>query len=85
MDSTTILLSMLRRRFAAASLALGLAAAACGGSAEVETGTAPVDDAAAETAAPEPIMISAPTADGGTIDFADLAGQDLMLWFWAPW
>lgn len=26
-----------------------------------------------------------PAVDGGTLDGAELAGQDLALWFWAPW
>jgi hypothetical protein len=29
--------------------------------------------------------ISAPAADGSTVELSAYAGQDLMLWFWAPW
>lgn len=25
------------------------------------------------------------TLDGATVDLADFAGQDVVLWFWAPW
>jgi hypothetical protein len=25
------------------------------------------------------------TLDGGSIDLAQLQGQDVVLWFWAPW
>ena len=81
---------MTKRRFAAASLAVGLLAASCGGSAEVETATVPLDDdtTASDAAIDDALglpTISAPTSDGDTIDFADLAGEDVMLWFWAPW
>ena len=31
----------------------------------------------------EPVFV--PTADGGQLDFNSLRGQDVMLWFWAPW
>lgn len=29
--------------------------------------------------------VDLPTLDGGQIDFGDLEGQDVFLWFWAPW
>lgn len=39
---------------------------------------------------PEPTILAGSTAvlpavSGGQIDFGDLAGQDALLWFWAPW
>lgn len=36
-------------------------------------------------AVPEALRFTATTVDGGTFEGADYAGQDLMLWFWAPW
>ncbi|MEL6985333.1 MAG: hypothetical protein AAFO29_23070, partial [Actinomycetota bacterium] len=26
-----------------------------------------------------------PTLDGGSVDLAEFDGQDVVLWFWAPW
>lgn len=78
-------------RAAAVLFALALAAAACGSATDdTATGdtatTTPPADGAAEPAAPTSILdISAPGADGSTIDLSTYAGQDLMLWFWAPW
>lgn len=34
---------------------------------------------------PLPTEVSLPTVDGGQLAFGDLAGQDTVLWFWAPW
>jgi hypothetical protein len=34
---------------------------------------------------PEILNFSAPRLGGGTIEGADYRGQDLALWFWAPW
>ncbi|MDW3178651.1 MAG: hypothetical protein R8J94_14770 [Acidimicrobiia bacterium] len=31
------------------------------------------------------IALSATTASGGQIDFNSLEGNDVVLWFWAPW
>ena len=69
-------------------MALALGAAACGSSSSDDV-SAPADapasaDAGAETAS-SVLDISAPAADGTTINLSDYAGQDLMLWFWAPW
>jgi len=58
-------------------MALALGAAACGSSDS--------DTAASAVSQSSVLEISAPAADGSTIDLADYAGQDLMLWFWAPW
>lgn len=53
-------------------LAATLALAACGGS------SSEIDVAADGT-------FTAPTLSGETFDLADYAGQDVMLWMWAPW
>jgi hypothetical protein len=34
---------------------------------------------------PDALAFSARTLDGGTLDAADLAGQHVALWMWAPW
>lgn len=48
-------------------------------------------DSPSSAAAPEVAPASGPftgahtTLDGSTIDFDQFAGQDVVLWFWAPW
>lgn len=37
----------------------------------------------ADTAPTRGLMVN--TIDGGQLDFSALIGQDLVLWFWAPW
>ncbi len=63
------------RRRAALLLAAAVALGACGGS------------EGAEVAAPsgEPLDFVAPDVRGGRVVGADLAGKDLVIWFWAPW
>jgi len=34
---------------------------------------------------PEELRFTAPSLNGGTIRGTDLAGSDLVIWFWAPW
>ena len=34
---------------------------------------------------PEELRFSAPALGGGTLEGADFAGHDLVMWFWAPW
>lgn len=69
-------------------IALGAAsvATACGTEAEPTAGVAN-DQSTTEN--PDdgawPHDFTAPLVDGGTIDAGDYAGQDLVLWFWAPW
>lgn len=56
-------------------LSLGLAGAACGST----------------EAASEPGQVASAldgefaTLGGGSIDLAELQGEDVVLWFWAPW
>jgi predicted small lipoprotein YifL len=33
---------------------------------------------------PEALQFSAPTVDGGELDFRGFAGETVALWFWAP-
>ena len=69
----------MRRRIALSVVALVLSA--CGASGDDATNQrvapdAPIDEAASTSFA---------LVGGGTIDLADYGGQDLALWFWAPW
>ena len=92
-----ILVTRTARTFLLAPLALALLAAACGTDNTDDAVTAPAPtDAAAAPAAPTPAEspaaesawpheFQAPLIGGGTIDTGDYVGQDLVLWFWAPW
>lgn len=73
-------------RTAAATAVLILMLAACGGDASTTEAAAPASDGAAETTPAGPaIEGSFPTVAGGQLDLGALAGQDTVLWFWAPW
>lgn len=50
---------------------------ACGGSDTAAVPGGEADDG--------PPVFVATTVDGRTIDAGDYEGQDLVLWFWAPW
>lgn len=53
---------------------------------EAEAPAPEAPEAAPEAEAAEPaISLVASTTTGGQIDFGSLAGQDVVLWFWAPW
>jgi thiol-disulfide isomerase/thioredoxin len=43
------------------------------------------EETAEEVAVPAALDFDAPTVDGGTFSGATLAGQDSVLYFWAPW
>jgi len=73
---------------------VGLFASACGPAAvEAEEATAAAPAAAAATdasdveEAPEASLLSGQYAivGGETIDLAQYEGQDVVMWFWAPW
>lgn len=74
-------------------MALALGAAACGssdgGDAAAPAADAPQEETASadggETAPSSVLDISASAVDGTALNLSDYAGQDLMLWFWAPW
>lgn len=70
-----------RRTTAPFVLLFMLVLAACGA-----TNDAPAADPAASEAAPSsPLTGTFGTIDGGQIEFSSLEGQDVVLWFWAPW
>jgi len=90
-----------RLRLAASLLAVALAAAACGGSGDDDVAAAPAAESTTTTSAgtsssteagapagpavPEQLDFVAPDVRGGQVIGADFAGQDLVIWFWAPW
>jgi len=54
--------------------------------AEATPDTSASETAAPEAAATDSILVGEyPTMDGQTIDLASLQGNDVVLWFWAPW
>ena len=76
-------------RAGAAGLCVALLATACGAT-PPDTAAAPADNAVvAETDAAAggvglPVLVSN-TVGGAQIDTNDLVGQDVVVWFWAPW
>lgn len=90
---------MSRLRRAALLLAGALAVGACGsgGEGDVASGS-PLESTATTTVVgtpprsdtdaadvPDELDFVAPDVRGGQVVGADLAGQDLVIWFWAPW
>ena len=75
------------RRFGVAAVVFvfALIAAGCSGESPGQAATAVSEPAQSQdgTATTESLVL--PTADGGQIDWNSLQGQDVMLWFWAPW
>jgi hypothetical protein len=66
--------------------AFALIASACGGASETESAASVPDTASAAPEQPADLeVVSVPTAGGGQLDFNSLRGQDVLLWFWAPW
>ena len=61
--------------------------AAPGTTGDGATTTAPTSATAATEPAdvPEFLDFVAPDVRGGQVTGAELAGQDLVIWFWAPW
>ncbi len=74
-------MSTVRRRcgLLVVSMVVALTLAAC---APAATGGAARDQALAGTGA---LSFSGPTLDGGDLDASTLAGEPVVLWFWAPW
>jgi hypothetical protein len=63
------------RRFAV--LAVLALFGGCGGGGGARTEAVALDE--------DPLRGVVPTVDGGTVDLATFAGEDLVVWFWAPW
>jgi thiol-disulfide isomerase/thioredoxin len=68
-------------------VAVALVVAACGSTdADPEASEGRTDAAAAaSTAAANPLTFVSTTTQGEDFDAAQLAGEDVVLWFWAPW
>lgn len=86
----TLLLVIKRRTLAGAFLALALGAAACGGDVVVETrqvevGSDGVNVVESEDGADGVTESAVQTISGSDFSLEDYAGQDLLVWFWAPW
>ncbi len=80
----------LRNRALAIALGGALLVSACGAEASTPAavGVAPAPGAASDGEAPgTQALLSGEftTTSGATIDLASLEGQDVVLWFWAPW
>ncbi len=71
------------RRLLAIALIMGFVASACGGT-TTASDTAAADDTAA-VPAEETLSGEFASLDGTTVDLATLQGEDVVLWFWAPW
>jgi hypothetical protein len=66
-------------RSVAVALGFALAATACSGGNESATSSS----AGAEKS---PLLdVAFATSDGGQLEWGTLEGQDVVLWFWAPW
>jgi ABC-type glycerol-3-phosphate transport system substrate-binding protein len=75
-----------RGSLAATLGAVALIAAACGGSGDPSAASsATTDEAATSVQRTTAEAVLMPTASGGELDFNSLRGQDVLLWFWAPW
>lgn len=76
------------RRAVAATLSLALFAVGCGGAANT-TSAAPeaIAEVAEETTSDDPGLpvFVGETVAGTQLDSNDLVGQDVVVWFWAPW
>lgn len=77
--------SSIRSRAAIAVVSVALAATACGSGDSGTAAAVPSDNAADPAAAEWSHDFTADLYGGGTIDAGDYEGQDLVLWFWAPW
>ena len=65
-------------------LTLCLVAVACGGGgAPASAPTASSEAAAGDL--PQNLAFTADLVGGGQLEGGDLAGRDVVLWFWAPW
>ena len=76
---------VVRIRLLSGLVAAALALVACGGDSGSSDGaTAAGGDVGAVTEA-ELLSFEGETIGGETVDIADYAGSDLVIWFWAPW
>lgn len=74
----------------AAAAAIGLLLAACGGAADdsasaEQSAAAPSEAPTSAASGESPLSFQSVTTQGEEFDATQLAGEDVVLWFWAPW
>ena len=71
----------------ALAVAAALTLAACGSSSPDSSaaGAPSVEASPAPGSDDQPLAFQSVTTDGADFDASSLAGQDVVLWFWAPW
>jgi len=72
------------RSLVALSGAMVFVVAACGGDGSSDSASSVAAPVATATAQDVDAAL-VPTARGEDLDFNSLRGQDVLLWFWAPW
>ena len=76
----------MRSRLLAAFVIASVALAACGSGADGGDGQADVQASGSDRELAVDLLSGVSTTlDGSTFDLGDVAGQDVILWFWAPW
>ncbi len=79
------------QRLAVFAVLFGLLATACGSTGTETEAAAPAEagetaeSSASEAAGANPLSGEFGTVSGETVDLATYQGQDVVLWFWAPW
>ncbi len=71
-------MTVVRSRLAALLVLVAIEAAACGSSTVDTTSSAGSDGGSVFEG-------EFATLDGGSVNLAEFEGQDVVLWFWAPW
>jgi thiol-disulfide isomerase/thioredoxin len=74
-----------RARSTAVLMAIVLLTGACAAGSTDEAPASSSDTAAGPSIAAEPLAFTAPTLAGAELDVSSLAGEPVVLWFWAPW
>jgi len=72
------------RRLAGALAVFAIAASACSQAGSSASGGTP-STSASPGGVVELLDFTAPLLGGGTLRGSDFAGEDVAIWFWAPW